>query len=85
MKMDKNEILYNFKRELRETIITIQDFIDCLNLTEDEREFYKRALKILKKKYKKIDNSESITELEKYLKVKKLIKDKKEGKKWATI
>ena len=79
--MDKNEILYNFKRELRETIITIQDFIDCLNLTEDEREFYKRALKILKKKYKKIDNSESITELEKYLKVKKLIKDKKEGKK----
>jgi len=81
MKMDKNEILYNFKRELRETIITIQDFIDCLNLTEDEREFYKRALKILKKKYKKIDNSESITELEKYLKVKKLIKDKKEGKK----
>jgi len=81
MKMDKNEILYNFKRELRETIITIQDFIDCLNLTEDERDFYKRALKILKKKYKKIDNSESITELEKYLKVKKLIKDKKEGKK----
>lgn len=79
--MDKNEILYNFKRELRETIITIQDFIDCLNLTEDERDFYKRALKILKKKYKKIDNSESITELEKYLKVKKLIKDKKEGKK----
>jgi len=81
MKMDKNEILYNFKRELRETIITIQDFIDCLNLTEDERDFYKRALKILKKKYKKIDNSESISELEKYLKVKKLIKDKKEGKK----
>ena len=79
--MDKNEILYNFKRELRETIITIQDFIDCLNLTEDERDFYKRALKILKKKYKKIDNSESISELEKYLKVKKLIKDKKEGKK----
>ena len=78
--MDKNEILYNFKRELRETIITIQDFIDCLNLTEDERDFYKRALKILKKKYKKIDNSESISELEKYLKVKKLIKDKKEGK-----
>ena len=78
--MRDKKILDDFYNDLRFNIEIIDHFISFLNLSDKEKKFYKKALKLLKNKQKNIKKSNSLDELNKHLRVKKLIKDKKDVK-----
>lgn len=78
--MRDKKILDDFYNDLSFNIENIDHFISFLNLSDKEKKFYKKALKLLKNKQKNIKKSNSLDELNKHLRVKKLIKDKKDVK-----
>lgn len=78
--MRDKKILDDFYNDLSFNIENIEHFISFLNLSDKEKKFYKKALKLLKNKQKNIKKSNSLDELNKHLRVKKLIKDKKDVK-----
>lgn len=74
--MAKDEIIKNFIKDLKYNIDVLENFISYLNLSEKDKEFYDKVLKLLKSKYKNIKKSNS-DDLGKHLRLKKLIKDNK--------
>ncbi|MMZ42150.1 hypothetical protein D1872_36690 [compost metagenome] len=73
MSKNDSQAINNFIQDFEVILTDVTNESKFLKLTESNEEIKQEALKILRKKLKKIHKSESIDDLKKVLKVKKLL------------
>jgi hypothetical protein len=73
MSKNDSQTINNFIQDFEVILTDVMNESRFLKLTESNEEIKQEALKILQKKLKKIHKSESIDDLKKVLKVKKLL------------
>lgn len=80
MKAHRNEliILDRFVSDVSDSFKEVKNNTEYLNLTDNQQEKIEKAFQIIKAKIKKMKNSESIVELSEHVKVKKVLKERRD-------